>query len=316
MESVMGDGLLMAAAITWIRPLWRVGVGVVAVLAGLGALIVLFGMLFPRTAAIARTTAREAMAQPLFYVLLGIGVFAILIFPFVPYHTFGEDVKMLKAEGLTLIKVLAIVLALWTASVSIAEEIEGRTALTLLSKPISRRQLVVGKFLGIIIPVAIVFVVLGGLFVATVSYKVVYDARESARPEPTSAECVAEMAQIAPGLVLSFLEAVVLASISVAISTRLPMMANLTICASVYVLGHLVPVLVSSAVGQFAIVGFVASLLTVILPVLDHFNMETAISTGRMVPWLYLGWAVIYCVLYSTVAMFMALLLFEDRDLA
>ena len=35
---------------------------------------------------------------------------------------------MLKAEGLTLIKVLAIVLALWTASVSIAEEIEGRTA--------------------------------------------------------------------------------------------------------------------------------------------------------------------------------------------
>ena len=32
-----------------------------------------------------------------------------------------------------------------------------------------------------------------------------------------------------------------LTAISVAISTRLPMMANLVICAAIYVLGHLVP---------------------------------------------------------------------------
>jgi ABC-type transport system involved in multi-copper enzyme maturation permease subunit len=223
---------------------------------------------------------------------------------------------MLKAEGLTLIKILAVILALWAASVSIADEIEGRTALTLLSKPIGRRQLILGKFLGIVAHVAIVFVVLGALFLASISYKVVYDAREGAAAEPTSEQCVAEMKQITPGLALAFLEAVVLASISVAISTRLPMMANLTICASIYVLGHLVPVVVSSSVGQFAIVGFVAGLLSVILPVLDHFSIETAISTGQEVPLLYLGWATVYCLLYSAVAMFVALLLFEDRDLA
>ena len=79
-----------------------------------------------------------------------------MIFPFVPYNTFGEDVKMLKAEDLTLIKVLAIVLALWTASVSIADEIEGRTALTVLSKPISRRQFILGKYVGILVPVVAV----------------------------------------------------------------------------------------------------------------------------------------------------------------
>ena len=165
-----------------------------------------------------------------------------------------QDVKVVKDEGLTLIMVLSIILALWTASMSIAEEIEGRTALTVLSKPISRRSFILGKFLGIIGPVALLFIVLGALFLATVSYKVVYDARESAQEEPTRQECRESMVQIVPGLVLAFMEAVVFVAISVAISTRLPMLPNLIICLSVYVLGHLVPMLANSAVGKLELV--------------------------------------------------------------
>ena len=76
------------------------------------------------------------------------------------------------------------------------------------------------------------------------------------------------------------------------------------------------PLLVSSSVGQFEIVSFVGTLLAVVLPVLDHFNIYAAISTGKEVAWSYVAWAGLYCVLYSTVAMLIALLLFEDRDLA
>jgi len=252
----------------------------------------------------------------LFYVLLSIGIAALLIFPFIPYNTFGEDVKMLKAEGLTLIKLLAVILALWTASVSISEEIEGRTALTLLSKPLRRWQLILGKFLGILGPVALLFIILGVLFLGSVSYKVVYDARETSHPDPTVLDCQEEMQQIVPGLILSFMETVILVSISVAISTRLPMLANLIICASVYVLGHLVSLLASSPMGRFEIVHFMSLLLAAVLPVLEHFSVEPAISTGQQVPVLYLIWAGVYALLYSMVAMLLALLLFEDRDLA
>jgi len=79
---------------------------------------------------------------------------------FLPYFTFGEDVKVVEENGLTLVMLLSIVLALWTASVSLADEIEGRTALTVLCKPISRRDFVLGKFLGILGPVAILFIIL------------------------------------------------------------------------------------------------------------------------------------------------------------
>jgi hypothetical protein len=308
--------VLLAAVGTWLKPLWVVAVGVVAAAAALFCVTLILQLLAPKVTAIARTTTKEALSQPLFYVLLAIGVFAILLFPFIPYNTFGEDIKMLKAEGLTLIKILAIILAVWTASVSISEEIEGRTALTLLSKPIGRRQLILGKFLGVIGPVVILFIILGALFLSSVSYKVVYDARESSKGEPAPQECREEMENIVPGLALSLMEAVVLASISVAISTRLPMMANLVICVSVYVLGHLVPLLVDSALGEFAIVAFVGRFLAALLPGLAYFNMETAISTGQDVPLVYLGVTAGYTLLYSLAAMLLALLLFEDRDLA
>lgn len=308
--------MLLGMSSIWVGPLWLVAVGVVVALVSLAILSAVMRQLTPKVAAIAWTTAKEAMSQPLFYILLTIGVFGLVLFPFIPYNTLGEDLKMLKDEGLTLIMIVSVILALWTASTSIAEEIEGRTALTLLSKPVSRRQFIFGKFLGILVPVALMFIVLGAIFLSSVSYKAVYDARETASPEPTQAQCQAEMVQIAPGLLLSFMEAVVLTAISVAISTRLPMLANLVICASVYVLGHMLPILANSAVGRMEFVRFVANLLAAVLPVLDHFNISAGISTGQHVPWAYMGVAGLYCVLYSGVAMLLALLLFEDRDLA
>jgi hypothetical protein len=301
---------------TWLSPLWMVGVGLLIVVPVLLTLGLIVRLLAPKVAAIGRTTAKEALSQPLFYVLLTIGVFCLILFPFIPYNTLGEDIKMVKDEGLTLIMVLSIVLALWTASGSIADEIEGRTALTLLSKPVGRRQFIIGKFFGILIPVAIMFVVLGAIFLSSVSFKAVYDARETAQTEPTAEQCRAEIVQIAPGLGLAMMETIVLTAISVAISTRLGMMANLVICASIYVLGHLVPILANSAVGKNEYVRFVADVQAAIFPVLDNFNISAGISTGQQVPWDYLALSGLYCVLYSTVAVLVALLLFEDRDLA
>jgi ABC-type transport system involved in multi-copper enzyme maturation permease subunit len=308
--------VLFAVPSSWLPPLWIVGAGVAVAVAALFAIGAVARLIMPKVAAIARTTAKEAMSQPLFYVLLAIGVFCLVLFPFVPYYTLGEDIKMLKDEGLILTMVLSMILALWTASGSIAEDVEGRTALTLLSKPVGRRQFIFGKFLGILIPVAVMFIVLGAVFLASVSFKVAYDARETAQADPTVQQCQEEIVQIAPGLALGLMETVVLTAISVAISTRLGMMANLVICASIYVLGHLVPILANSAVGKNEYVRFIADVQAAVFPVLENFNISAGISTGHPVPGEYLLWAGLYCVLYSAVAMLVALALFEDRDLA
>ena len=279
-------------------------------------LCLLSSLATPGIANIATATFKEATGQPLFLLFMLVGGVALVIYIVLPYNTMGEDVKMLKQSGLETIMVLSIIFAVWTSSVTVADEIEGKTALTLLSKPISRRQFILGKYLGITWSVLAIFVVLGALLLATVSFKVVYDARETSNPTPDWQQCYNETVQIVPGLVLSFLETATLAAVSVAISTRLPMLPNLIICGAIYVLGHLTPLIAQSSVGELEFVQFFAKLFAVILPELDHFNIQAAVAAGQPVPYVYLGWAALYAVIYCTFAMLLALLLFEDRDLA
>ena len=307
---------LIAMLPVWMKPLWIVALGLPAALALIALGLQGLSFVAPRVTAIGRTTSKEATSQPLFYVLLAFGIVALLLFPVLPFNTFGEDIKLVKADGLTLIKVLAVVLAVWTASVSIAEEIEGRTALTLLSKPIARWQMVVGKFLGVMLPVILFFLLLGSVFLCSVSFKVSYDSRETARPDPTVQECQSEMLQTTPGLVLAFLETMILASVATAISTRLPLLPNLVICATIYALGHLLPTVVQQTADRLEFVAFAAKLLAVILPGLDYFSIETPIATGQPVPPEYLGLTLLYSGIYIGMALLVALLLFEERDLA
>jgi ABC-type transport system involved in multi-copper enzyme maturation permease subunit len=274
--------------------------------------------LVPRVMAVATTTAKEALGQPLFQIVVAVGAAFLTITVFVPYNTFGDDVSMLKDFNLSFLMVLSIFVALWTASVGLSEEIEGRTALTVLSKPIGRPQFLLGKFVGVLLPVLLMFLFLGAIFLLSVSFKTVYDARESAQQEPIWQRCYAEMIGIVPGLALAFMEAIVMAAIAVAIATRLPMLANLSICFTIYIVGHLLPLLVMSkkVSDPYGIIQFTGQFFAVVLPVLEHFNIYAAIAGGAPVPWVYLGWASAYCALYTGVALLFALFLFEDRDLA
>lgn len=280
----------------------------------------------PKLAAVAHSTAKSDIAQPLYPILIAAGIVLIVTFVYLPYVTFGDDIKMLKEAGLSLILVLCIIQAVWAASTSVADEVEGKTALTVLSKPVSRRDFILGKFFGIGWSVGLMLVFFGLVLLVAVAYKPIYDYREGAyevgyqvqNTDPTWQDCHREMVQIVPGLALVYFEALVIAALSVAISTRLPALANFLICFAIYVLGHLTPLLVQSQVvaDQLPPVVFFGRLIATVLPVLDHFNIQASVAAGAEVPAVYLGWSLLYCALYSGAAMLLALTLFEDRDLA
>ena len=268
---------------------------------------------------IALATAKEAIRQPAFFVLTFIAGAWLFWSIYVPYFTFGEDIKMYKDTGLTTISFVCLLLALLTSSSTVAEEIEGKTAITLLSKPINRRQFIIGKYLGIEMSVALMYAILGLGFAAGVWFKYTYDLRENAGGAVEVATGLKHVFQVIPGLVLGFLEISVLTAVSVAISTRLPMLVNLVVCISIFFLGHLTPILVQATQGPRSneLVHFMAGLFSFVLPDLEYFNVSPAISTGAVIPWIgYVLPALGYCVLYSGAALMFAFLLFEDRDLA
>lgn len=286
---------------------------------------------------VARATFKEAIRQPVFILMIVISLAILVLNTFISFFTLGEDVKMLKDCGLATILIASLLLAVWTASTGISAEIEGKTTMTLLSKPLNRRQFIIGKFVGILQAILLLMIPLALCFLALIYYKVGYDARESSQQVPEMFtwtdqlfsmtlpfEIISPVAErwnptvsVVPGIILMFLEAVVLTSISVAIATRAPMVVNIVTCLTVYIVGHLAPLLVkvSTDNAMLEIVQFIAQLISIVLPSLEMFNASAAIATDKSVPADYVGWAALYCVIYSTAAILLAFVLFEDRDL-
>lgn len=288
-----------------------------------------------RTGVIARATIKESVRQPIFFLLLFLSLTILVLNTFVPFFSFGEDIKMLKDCGLATLLISGLLLAVWNASNSIAAEIEGKTTMTLLSKPINRRQFIVGKYLGISQAVIVLLIPLILVFLFLIYYKVGYDLREISADKPPMYEMsdivfmgrtlpkfnslrLAITLQILPGMMLIFFEIAVLTAVSVAISTRAPMVVNLVSSLSIFVVGHLAAVLVlhSAQTDVLENVRFMAQLIATILPSLEMFNTQSAVATGALVPPDYLALAALYALCYSTAAILLGFILFEDRDLS
>lgn len=288
----------------------------------LGVALLAFGFLLAflfstRAGIIARATMKEAIRQPVFSLLMIMAIGLLVINTFVPFFSLGDDFKMLKDCGLATILISGLILATWTASTSIADEIEGKTAMTLLSKPVNRRQFVIGKYFGILTAVLILIVPIVIVFLGLLDYKVFYDAREASRQDEVNhTVAFLETIHILPGVILSFFEIAVLTAVSVAISTRVPMVVNMVTCLAVFVVGHLTPLLVQQGVVKLELVLFMARIIATVLPALSVFNMEGAVATGAQVPPIYVAWSAVYAAAYCGMAILLALLLFEDRDLA
>src|SRR3954469_8336722 len=116
-----------------------------------------------RTLVILRHTFLESVLQPIYPLLLAFGGVILCIFGLLPFFTLGEDTVMFKSVALDVILLLVLIVTLFATSRSIFDEIEDRTMLTLMSKPVRRWEVLVGKYLGIVLAAALAIAVLGGL---------------------------------------------------------------------------------------------------------------------------------------------------------
>jgi ABC-type transport system involved in multi-copper enzyme maturation permease subunit len=104
---------------------------------------------FRRILAVGMLTAAEGLRQPAFFILLAAAAAMTAFSPrFAAFHL-NESAKMVVDLGLSTAVGCSSLLALLTASTTVSDEIEGRTALTMLAKPLRREEFILGKFLGV-----------------------------------------------------------------------------------------------------------------------------------------------------------------------
>ena len=315
--------------------------------------IVAFALLlaiWPKGGAVAQAAFRESVRQPMFWLLFGIAFVALWVWTVIPYFTFGEDHIMVKELGYDTIMFVAALFGTLAASMFVSDEIEGRTAITLMSKPVLRRQFLLGKFIGIMLAIMLMFGLLGCTFQGVILYKHWFDRLD---PDPTPVWVTTTMGKLAlpagpglallrgvgfwanltfetlPGLILTFCLVTVLVALAVTLATRVPMVVNVCVVLAVFILANLSPVLVS--IGQKAlqqqgagavaqVLAFTSQLFDTLLPGLSYFRVGPALTSDTPLPvaqyWVYVGSATLYGAMYTCILLLLGLILFEDRDLA
>ncbi|MFP4224142.1 MAG: ABC transporter permease [Phycisphaeraceae bacterium] len=134
--------------------------------------------MFEQLLTIARNTFTEAIRQPIFVVLVLLGLIAMVLNPAVVNYTLADDNKILTDIGLSTILLVSLFVAAFTASGVLSSEIESRTVLTVVSKPVARPIFVLGKYLGVAGAIAIAFLILSLMFVLTLRHGVIQTVRD------------------------------------------------------------------------------------------------------------------------------------------
>ncbi|KPK39186.1 MAG: hypothetical protein AMJ65_11880 [Phycisphaerae bacterium SG8_4] len=98
---------------------------------------------------IAKNTFIETLRQPIYSIIIAAALLLILISPSLAMYTMSDDNKLLREIGLSTLFLSSLFIAIFSASGAVAKELENKTIMTVLSKPVQRPIFIVAKFLGV-----------------------------------------------------------------------------------------------------------------------------------------------------------------------
>jgi len=288
-----------------------------------------------RTLVIARHTFFEAVLQPIYSLLLAVGCIVIVVFCFLPFFTLSEDTAMFKLVCLDIIRLLVLITTLFATSKSIYEEIEDRTMLTLMSKPVQRVEVLVGKYLGIILAAALMIALLGVVLSIATWWRIPTDYLIPSRSldDREALELLGlrkmHLAGLPAALLLDWMQIAVLAAIGVALSVRASLVVNLPVVIILYILCNLTRFLYPVDKESLATRGF-AFVASTVLPALELFDIrdnivhkKLAIAQFSAEPgalalstvWGYVSFVGLYTAVYICFVLTFGIRLFRRREL-
>ncbi|MEX0776046.1 MAG: hypothetical protein WD042_10090 [Phycisphaeraceae bacterium] len=136
--------------------------------------------MFQQLLTIARNTFLESIRQPVFLVLLFIASLLLgVLGPQLAAYTMDDDNKMMIDMGLSTLLLAGLFMAAFTATGVVSEEVEKKTVLTVISKPVARPIFVLGKYLGVSTALGLAFWIMATVFLLAVRHKVMQTASDA-----------------------------------------------------------------------------------------------------------------------------------------
>jgi Cu-processing system permease protein len=251
-----------------------------------------------KTLAIALNTFREARRDRVQWILL---LYAAVVLGGTYILTplaMGEGPRVVRDLGLAALSLVGVILIVLVGAGMVQKEIDRRTVLTVLAKPVRRPEFLLGKYVGMMGMVLFVFVAMVALLAAVVWM------REGTVP-----------AAVLWAAAFTFGELMVMTAVVVAFSTFVsPALAGVFTLA-VFVFGHFSGDLLRFAEkAPSAALAFLARGFYYILPHLDAFNLRAEAAYGMSPSPERVAAAAGYALLYTAFLLVTASVIFSRRE--
>jgi ABC-type transport system involved in multi-copper enzyme maturation permease subunit len=254
---------------------------------------------------------RESVRDKVLYNLV---LFAILLIGaslLIGELTAGQDIKIIKDLGLSATSFFGLFIAVFIGIGLVSKEVERRSIYSLLAKPIHRWQLVVGKYIGLALTLAVNVGVMAAAQYAVLAYMgwgVSADVIRVWDAPPLDPALL-----VAIGLIL--VELMLVTAIAVFFSTFSTPILSAAMTFAVFVIGHLSADLRTfQDVVDSPAIGRLARALYWVLPNLAQFDVKANVVHGQHVPAGYIALALGYAAVYIALLLTTSAYIFSRRD--
>lgn len=142
--------------------------------------------MFSQALAIARITFVESLRQPVFLIVVMLSAIFQVFNTLLSAYTMGlteetevsGDDKLLLDMGLATVLVCGTLLASFVATSVLSREIDNKTALTVISKPVGRPLFIFGKYIGVAGAMTVAMTIMTVFFLFAIRHEVMSTARD------------------------------------------------------------------------------------------------------------------------------------------
>jgi ABC-type transport system involved in multi-copper enzyme maturation permease subunit len=226
--------------------------------------------------------------------------------------TAGQDVKIIKDLGLASASAIGLFIAVFFGIGLVTKEVERRSIYSLLSKPVTRTQFVVGKYLGLVLTLLINLTVMTVAFYAVLWYLDVTTVPSA----KTAWEAPALDPRMLQALALIGVELMLITATAIFFSTFSSPFLSVALTFAVYVIGHFGEDLKNlNSIVKSVVLPYVAKGVYYVMPNLSALDVKAAVVHGLPVSATSMLLATASCMLYIATLLVGSVLIFSRRDL-
>jgi len=293
--------------------------------------LVLLGFIWlttPTAAVIALATFQEALRRRWMTALLAFGLIMLALSSFFTWMQPGEEQKFLRDFGMGFIIILTILMAIFLGVALVPPEIERRTIFTILSKPVTRQEFLIGKFLGLCWTLFVNLALMGLMFLLSYAiFKIRIEKGFASAMAATDGHpgLVFDVANIARALLLHMGQLMVLSALALMLSLVVTSITAIVFCFVAYFGGQASSYWEHLSGGEKDVHGQevehlkgpvqgIVKAVYFVLPRLDRFDVRERLVNDMPVAFNYMWKAFGAGLTYVAVLLTIAYLIFSDRE--